>query len=188
MTAVQTRPANTLTLREVHELLGLCRGDSLEFEEKLDLPPLTEREIEELTQLQELYFSYLADDTLNEGQVKFLFVSPLLKLAGFLSSDIKINLEENIADIIVEEEEGQVAIKGRVDLLAIRRGARESFWILVIETKGGTVATSLAIAQLLTYAYKGIKNQEFVWGLATNGRLPIYLVTARFTHYLPLST
>ncbi len=47
MTAVQTRPANTLTLREVHDLLGLCRGDSLEFEEKLDLSPLTEREIED---------------------------------------------------------------------------------------------------------------------------------------------
>ncbi|MFS8781050.1 restriction endonuclease subunit R [Synechococcus sp. R55.6] len=189
MTAVQTRPANTLTLREVHELLGLCRGDSLEFEEKLDLPPLTEREIEELTQLQELYFSYLADDTLNEGQVKFLFVSPLLKLAGFLSSDIKINLEENIADIIVEEEEGQVAIKGRVDLLAIRRGARESFWILVIETKGGTVATSLAIAQLLTYAYKGIKNQEFVWGLATNGEDYQFILLQQGSpityHYLP---
>ncbi|MEN9232400.1 MAG: hypothetical protein Q6L68_15995 [Thermostichus sp. DG02_5_bins_236] len=189
MTAVQNRPANTLTLREVHELLDLRRGDSLEFEEKLDLPPLTEQEIEELTQLQELYFSYLADDTLNEGQVKFLFVSPLLKLAGFLSSDIKINLEENIADIHVEAEESQVAIKGRMDLLAIRRGTRAPFWILVVETKGGTGATSLGMAQLLTYAYKGIENQESVWGLATNGEDYQFVFLQRGSpntyHYLP---
>ncbi|MEN9223432.1 MAG: hypothetical protein Q6M04_13445 [Thermostichus sp. BF3_bins_97] len=169
MTAVQTRPANTLTLREVHELLGLRRGDSLEFEEKLDLPSLTEQEIAELTQLRELYFSYLAEGTLNEGQVKFLFVSPLLKLAGFLSVDIKIYLEENIAEINIEEEENQITIRGRMDLLAVKRGNRKPFWILVIEAKGGTGSTNLGIAQLLTYAYKGLETQKSVWGLATNG-------------------
>ncbi len=169
MTTIQTLPANNLTMADVHQLLGLCRGDSLEFEDTLDLEALSGTEIQELTSLQELYFSYQADRTLNEGQVKFLFISPLLKLAGFLSGDIKITLEENIADINIEVDDEGVAIKGRMDLLAVRRNQDTSFWILVVETKSGFGATRLATAQLLAYAYKGIEDQDYVWGLATNG-------------------
>jgi hypothetical protein len=169
MTAVQTLSATILTLGDVHELLGLRRGASLEFEDKLDLDPLSDTETQELTNLRELYFSYQADRTLNEGQVKFLFLSPLLNLAGFLSGDIKITLEENITDINIEIEEDGVSIKGRMDLLAVKRNQNVSFWILVVETKSGFGATRLATAQLLTYAYKGIADQDYVWGLATNG-------------------
>ncbi len=169
MTAVQTQPATILTLGDVHELLGLRRGSSLEFEDTLELEPLSDTEIQDLTHLQELYFSYQDDRTLNEGQVKFLFISPLLKLAGFFSGDIKINLEENIADITIEVDDEEVAIKGRMDLLAVKRNQNMSFWILVVETKSGFGATRLATAQLLTYAYKGIEDQDYVWGLATNG-------------------
>ncbi|NJL99224.1 MAG: restriction endonuclease subunit R [Synechococcaceae cyanobacterium SM2_3_2] len=169
MTTVQTLPANILTPGDVHELLGLSRGASLEFEEILDLDPLSDFETQELTNLQELYFSYLTDRTLNEGQVKFLFISPLLKLAGFLSGDIKITLEENIATINIEVEDEGLTIKGRMDLLAIKRSQNTSFWILVVETKVGSGATRLATPQLLTYAYKAIGSQDHVWALASNG-------------------
>ncbi|MEN9226593.1 MAG: hypothetical protein Q6L60_13800 [Thermostichus sp. HHBFW_bins_43] len=189
MTAVQTRPANTLTLREVHELLGLRRGDSLEFEEKLDLPSLTEQEIAELTQLQDLYFSYLAEGTLNEGQVKFLFVSPLLKLAGFFSEEIYIDLEENIEEINIRQDDENLLITGRMDLLVLQREQKKSFWILVIETKAGIGSTRLATAQLLTYAYRGIESQDHVWGLATNGEDYQFFFLQRGSpptyHYLP---
>lgn len=42
---------------------------------------------------------------------------------------------------------------------------------MVIETKNSTVDPMEGLPQLLTYAYKSLENQPFVWGLTTNGRL-----------------
>jgi hypothetical protein len=101
---------------------------------------------------------------------KFLTISPLMWLSGFYSSKIKISLEEKIADIFVEDED--TLIKGRMDILAVHKiqsTTTTPFWILVIETKNVTVNAFEGLPQLLTYAYKGLENQESVWGLTTNG-------------------
>jgi hypothetical protein len=60
-----------------------------------------------------------------------------------------------------------------MDILALNKQIKRveitPFWILVIETKNSTVDPMQGLPQLLTYAYKSLENQPFVWGLTTNG-------------------
>lgn len=106
---------------------------------------------------------------ISEGGVKFLFLAPLMWLAGFYEQNIKITLEENIAEISIEDED--TSIKGRMDILAVNRSDRTTnlLWILVVETKNSTVEALEGLPQLLTYAYSSLEHQESVWGLTTNG-------------------
>lgn len=94
-----------------------------------------------------------------------------MRLAGFYSSTIKITLEENIADIFIEDED--TLIKGRMDILAVNKNeARMNvtpFYILVIESKNSEVEALTGLPQLLACAYKSLEYQEAVWGLTTNG-------------------
>lgn len=94
-----------------------------------------------------------------------------MKLAGFYNSSIKITLEENIADISVEDEDTN--IKGRMDILAVNKTEGKKvttpFWILVLEAKNSSINASEGLPQLLTYAYKSLENQTSVWGMTTNG-------------------
>mgnify|MGYP003622966818 CR=1 FL=1 len=84
---------------------------------------------------------------------------------------IQITLEEDIADIIIEDEDTKIT--GRMDILAVSKAKRitanTSFWILVIEAKNISLNAFDGLPQLLTYAYKGIEQQSSVWGLTTNG-------------------
>ncbi|MEH2000860.1 MAG: restriction endonuclease subunit R [Nostoc sp.] len=164
--------ARNLSLEEVQRLFGFQKQYSDSFSNYLSLEPLTEAEQQELKQIQHDFDRYLTAGKVSEGQVKFLAVAPLLRLAGFYRYPIEIILEENIADIEVEDEE--IKIKGRFDLLAISKAKHTKpqtyFWILLVESKNSQIDISIGLPQLLTYAYKNLDNQKSVWGLATNGR------------------
>lgn len=167
------------TLLEANHLSldGVCR--LLQFEERLGeeiasilpLQPLTELEEQELHEIRQLFRSYYQSGKISEGQVKFLFLAPLLRLAGFYRPNISIILEENIAEIEIAGEDAR--IKGRMDLLAVNRelDRRTStpLWILVIESKNSQIEVLEGLPQLLTYAHTSLKTQASVWGLTTNG-------------------
>lgn len=165
--------ARDLSLKEVHRLLGLQRQYSSTFTPPLSLEPLTGFEQQELEQIRNDLDRYLIEGEISGGQVKFLAIAPLLRLAGFYHSPIKIALEENIGRIHVEDEDTNIT--GRFDILAINKEHQiiddAYFWLLVIESKNGEIAPSAGLAQLLTYAYKSLERQEGVWGLTTNGNL-----------------
>ena len=136
----------------------------------LSLQPLTEFEQQELLQTRDDFDSYLLDGKVSEGQVKLLSVSPLLRLAGFSPSPVKLILEEGIADIAIEDE--GTTITGRLDILAVNKATlinNMPFVALVIETKNSLIDVVAGLPQLLTYAYKILENQTSVWGLVTNG-------------------
>jgi hypothetical protein len=151
----------------------------LKFEEQLNdsitsllfLEPLTEFEQQEVLKIRNLFRSYYAAGKISEGQIKFLFLAPLMKLAGFYQPNIKITLEENIAEISAEDED--INIKGRMDILAVNKSegivVNTLFLILVIESKNSSFNASEGLPQLLTYAYTGLEHQTSVWGLTTNG-------------------
>jgi hypothetical protein len=99
-------------------------------------------------------------------------IGPLLPLAGFYRSPIKMLLEEGIAHITIEDED--TTITGRFDLLAIDdkntlTATGIPFCILVIEAKNSLIDVLAGLPQLLVYAYKSLENQTSVWGLVTNG-------------------
>lgn len=164
--------ARNLSLEEVHRLFGFQKHYNDSFSNYLSLEPLTEVEQQELKQIQQDFDRYLTVGKVSEGQVKFLAVAPLLRLAGFYRYPIEIVLEENIADIEVEDED--IRIKGRFDILAISKAQHTKpqtyFWVLLIESKNSQIDISTGLPQLLTYSYKNLDNQKSVWGLTTNGR------------------
>lgn len=166
-----TIDASNLTLENVWALLNYEEQYNNSFTPLLNLEFLTEFEQQELEEIRDLFRSYYAGGNISEGQIRFLFLAPLLRLAGFYTPRIKILLEEKIADILVEDED--TLIKGRMDILALNKQIKRTeitpFWILVIETKNSTVDPMEGLPQLLTYAYKSLENQPFVWGLTTNG-------------------
>ena len=164
--------ARNLSLEEVQRLFSFQRQYNDSFSNYLSLEPLTETEQQELKQIQHDFDRYLTGGKVSEGQVKFLAVAPLLRLAGFYRYPLEIALEENIADIEVEDED--IKIKGRFDILAVSKAKytkpQTYFWILLIESKNSQVDISVGLPQLLTYSYKNLDNQKSVWGLTTNGR------------------
>ncbi|MBD0265726.1 MAG: restriction endonuclease subunit R [Tolypothrix sp. Co-bin9] len=166
-----TLDARNLSLEIVRQLFKFEEQFNNSFTSLLSLESLTEFEQQELLQIQNIFRSYYAAGKISEGQIKFLFLAPLTKLAGFYHPSIKITLEENIADISVEDED--TIIKGRMDILAVNktegRTTTTPFWILVIEAKNSSLNAFDGLPQLLTYAYKGIEQQSSVWGLTTNG-------------------
>lgn len=167
-----TLNAKNLSLGDVNRLLGFqMQLDGL-FTPLLSLEPLTEFERQELLQVRDDFRNYLTEGKVLEGLVKALTTFPLMRLAGFYRSPIKLNLEENIADIDIEDEDTKIT--GRMDILAVANAKRTTasayFWVLVIESKNSGIAESQGLPQLLTYAYNSLKHQELVWGLTTNGQ------------------
>jgi hypothetical protein len=166
-----TLDARNISLEDVQQLLKFEEELNNSFTSLLSLESITEFERQELLQIRNLYRSYYTAGKISEGQIKFLFLAPLMKLAGFYDSSIKITLEENIADISVEDED--TTIKGRMDILAINKTQGKKvttpFWILVIEAKNSSINASEGLPQLLTYTYKSLETQTSVWGVTTNG-------------------
>lgn len=166
-----TLDSRNLFLKDVHRILKLERRFNNSFTSLLSLESLTEVEQQQLEEISNSFDNYYSEGKISEGQVKFLFLAPLMWLSGFYQSTIKITLEENIADISIADED--TIIKGRMDILAVNkteaRITTTPFWILVIEAKNSSVEALEGLPQLLTYAYKSLEHQEAVWGLTTNG-------------------
>ena len=169
-----TLRASNLTLDDVSHLLKFTEQiEDISFSNLLSLESLTEVEKQEIIQIRTDFRPYLKGKT-SEGQVKALTIFPLLRLAGFYRYPIKINVEEGIDNIIIEDEEDEnKIIRGRLDILAINSAVPITtngvFWILIIEAKESAVEVRQGLPQLLTYAYKSLEQQSSVWGLATNG-------------------
>lgn len=165
-----TLDVRNLSLADVYRFLRLERRLNNSFS-SLSLEPLTKVEQQELNKIRNNFDNYYSWGKISEGQVKFLILAPLMWLAGFYHSTIKITLEENIADICIEDED--TIIKGRMDILAVNNTEAQrnttSLWILVVEAKNSSVEALEGLPQLLTYAYKSLEQQQSVWGLTTNG-------------------
>jgi hypothetical protein len=163
--------ANELRLKDVQRLLKFEEEYNDSFTCLLFLENLTAIEQQELQTIRNIFREYYSEGKISEGQIKFLFLAPLMKLAGFYHPSIKITLEENIADISVEDED--TIIKGRMDILAVNktqgRTVSTPFWILVIESKNSSLNATEGLPQLLTYAHTSLEHQTSVWGLTTNG-------------------
>lgn len=166
-----TLDTRNLSLEDVYHLLKIERQLNNSFSSLLSLESLTEDEQQDLEEIRNNFDNYYSWGKISEGQVKFLTIAPLMWLAGFYNFTVKITLEENIADIYIEDED--TIIKGRMDILAVNKNKAKTtitpFWILVIETKNSSVEALEGLPQLLTYAYKSLEDQESVWGLTTNG-------------------
>ncbi|MBE9011887.1 restriction endonuclease subunit R [Pseudanabaenaceae cyanobacterium LEGE 13415] len=159
--------ARNLSRGEVHRLLGFQPLYNGSFVPLLELEPLTEFEQIELAKIQTEFRTYLSEDRVSEGQIRFLSVAPLLRLAGYNESPIHLNIEEDIDRIYIEDEDTHIT--GRFDIVAVNKIDRIPLWILVVESKNSEASEVAGIAQMLAYAYQSLERQTSVWGLVTNG-------------------
>jgi len=160
--------ANDLTLADVHRLLKIERNHQpTHFSDLLTLEPLTETEKQEVFQIASDFEYYQSAGKVLEGQVQFLVLAPLLRLAGFYRPPIYLSLEQGIAEISIVDEDTN--IRGRLDILAAKTVNNTKLWMLVVETKNSEADAMNGLPQLLTYAYSSLEQQESVWGLTTNG-------------------
>jgi hypothetical protein len=161
-----------LSLEDVQRLLGFQENYNDSFTSLLSLEALTEVEQQELLQIRDDFDRYLTAGKVSEGQVKFLVIAPLMRLAGFYKYPIQIKLEEDIAEIKIEDE--NTTITGRLDILAVNKIRKLTdktfFWVLLIESKNSSISPSEGLPQLLTYASESLQYQKSVWGLVSNGQ------------------
>jgi len=163
-------PASNLTLEQVQYLFGFQESQfNDDFNSLLSLESPTEGELEDLARIRNTMRRYLVYGKIYEGQVKFLSVAPLLRLAGYYEPPILLTLEENIDRIHIQSED--LEIVGRMDILAAKHypGMERKLYVLVIECKDSEAAPTAGYAQLITYAFKGLERQESVWAVGTNG-------------------
>lgn len=164
--------ARNLTLEDVQRLLGFQENYNDSFSSLLSLESLTDLEQQELLQIRDDFRRYLTAGKVSEGQVKFLVIAPLMRLAGFYSYPIQIKLEEHISEIQIEDEDTRIT--GRLDILAVNKvkklAEKTFFWVLLIESKNSGVSPFEGLPQLLTYAYESLQRQNSIWGLVTNGQ------------------
>ena len=167
----QNLEASQLSLNDVRRLLKLERLTGGFFKDFLSLEPLTDFEQQELLLIGNLFWRHLEAGKVSAKMVKFLVLSPLMRLAGFFDIPIVLTMEDSIP---IEVEDGDTLIKGRLDVLAVNQPDAElaaaQFWILVVEAKNSALDPWVGLPQLLTYAYKSLQQQSSVWGLTTNGR------------------
>ncbi len=161
-----------LSLEDVQRLLGFQENYNDSFTSLLSLEALTEVEQQELLQIRDDFDRYLTAGKVSEGQVKFLVIAPLMRLAGFYKYPIQIKLEEDIAEIKIEDE--NTTITGRLDILAVNKIRKLTdktfFWVLLIESKNSSISPFEGLPQLLTYASESLQYQTSVWGLVSNGQ------------------
>ncbi|MEG4084789.1 restriction endonuclease subunit R [Microcoleus sp. POL10_C6] len=167
----QNLEASQLSLNDVRHLLKLEEREGDAFTDFFSLEPLSELEQQEILKIRTDFRRYLSAGKVSEELVKFLVLSPLMRLAGFFDIPIVLTMEDSIP---IEVEDGDTVIKGRLDVLAVNQPDAElaaaQFWILVVEAKNSAIDPWAGLPQLLTYAYKSLQQQSSVWGLTTNGR------------------
>jgi hypothetical protein len=163
--------ARNLSRGDVHRLFGFRPIYNGSFESYLVLEPLSESEQQELTQIQLEYRAYWETEKVSEGQVRLLAIAPLFRLAGYNEPPIRLETEEDIARIYIQDED--TYITGRLDIIAVNRqkvsNLKTLLWTLVVESKNSEASESAGVAQMLAYAYPSLKHQDFVWGLVSNG-------------------
>jgi hypothetical protein len=167
----QNLEASQLSLNDVRRLLKLEEREGDALTDFLSLEPLSELEQQEILKIRTDFRRYLFAGKVSAKLVKFLVLSPLMRLAGFFDIPIVLTMEDSIA---IEVEDADTLIKGRLDVLAVNQPDAElaaaQFWILVVEAKNSAIDPWAGLPQLLTYAYKSLQQQSSVWGLTTNGR------------------
>jgi hypothetical protein len=165
-----TLKARQIKLQEVHTLLGYEPQLDGKFDDYLQLLDLDRDDRSSLEEIRETFFRYLNRAKISEGQARELSVSPLLRLAGYHRSPIYLEIEEEIDRIFIEDHDTHIT--GRMDIVAVRQDPDSTacpLWILVVESKNIEASETVGVAQMLSYAYSGLDQQNSVWGLVTNG-------------------
>ncbi len=162
---MQVQPiASQMSLRVLHQDFGLVKANQPDIfpEWQADLPGLTDLERATLSHIRQNFMYQLEWGQLSENLVKMVVLSPLLDLAGFYQSKLRVQDEASVE--LAVEDQGML-YRGKIDVLV----CDERFWILVIEAKHAQFSLINAIPQCLAYVLASPNGEAPVYGLVTNG-------------------
>lgn len=171
---VQTIAANTATLRDLRQLLGLEQSFDPDFFPEWRQPKtaLSEAEQQQLDRAKANFTALLENPPMLEHSVKMVVLSPLLDLAKFYRQPFRLKTK---ASIDLELEDDGLVIRGRIDVMALK----EQFWLVAIESKRNEVAVARAIPQVLAHMLSNPNEAQSTFGLITNGREFLFLKVTR---------
>lgn len=162
---VQIQPISShISLRTLQQDFDLVKSQQVGFfpEWQTDLPTLDDSARFALGHIRQNFTYQLEWGQLSENLVKMVVLSPLLDLAGFYQSKLRVQDEMSV-ELAVEEQE--TIYRGKIDVLV----SNEQFWILVIEAKHAQFSLINAIPQCLAYMLASPNEGSAVYGLVTNG-------------------
>lgn len=162
---VQIKPISSqITLRALQQDLGLAKSNQADdFPEwQTHLPELTELEQATLGHIRQNFTYQLEWGQLSENLVKMVVLSPLLDLAGFYRSRLRVDDEVSV-ELAIQDQD--VLYRGKIDVLV----CDEQFWIVVIEAKHAQFSLINAIPQCLAYMLATPNRETPTFGLVTNG-------------------
>jgi hypothetical protein len=167
-------------LAEAHRKLGLSLSpDSRFFSEWRDrLPPLTAVEQSRLDHLKQQYLHYADSNSITEGTVNLILLSPLLEILGLMDSPYQVRGEKYIRFAI---EDGDTMLDGLMDALLIQ----DQLWLIVIESKRYGFSVRQALAQ--TLADMAGAPGSSVFGLITTGEDYLFVKLDRAASQYALS-
>ncbi len=140
-------------------------------------PSIIKEDKKALDRVKNNFLSLLEDPPLLENSVKMVVISPLLDLAGFYQSPLRIETESSIE--IKTEDEG-LMIKGRIDVLVIKN----RLWLLVIESKRSDFSVTTAIPQALAYMIANPTVDQPTFGMICNGSEFLFLKAVHSSYIL----
>lgn len=192
---IQVIQAQNITLAYLKQKFALQKSEDEQFfTEWFDyIPEISELEKQYLDRVKKNYLNVLENAPLLEEAVKMVVLSPLLDLAGFYRHPFYIATEESVEiseEIIIDNEETQEIIKGKIDVLVLQ----DKLWLLIIESKRSSFSLAKAIPQALTYMLANPQPNCPIYSLVMNGEdfqfmkllkqdKPIYALSDRFTLY-----
>lgn len=162
---VQIQPISAqLSLRKLQQDFELAKAQQADFflEWQTELPAIDEPARLALGHIRQNFTYQLEWGQLSENLVKMVVLSPLLDLAGFYQSKLRVQDEASV-DLAVEDQ--NTVYRGKIDVLV----SNEQFWILVIEAKHAQFSLINAIPQCLAYMLANPNGASPVFGLVTNG-------------------
>ena len=154
---------SNINLYELEQKFNLTFVDDDTFfpEYRHNLPQLSDTEKQTLDEVK-IDFRHLSKYPVLEPIVKLVVISPLLKLAGFLSPPFYLTAEKEVK-LYSEDEESSVT--GKLDFLVFT----PQFWILLIEAKGIKYSLEEGIPQALAYMLTNQEKDRPGFGFVTNG-------------------
>ncbi|MFH7243992.1 MAG: restriction endonuclease subunit R [Spirulina sp.] len=162
---MQAKPISSqISLRHLQQDFGLTKVDRADgfLEWRNHLSPLTEAEQAALGHIRQNFTYQLEWGQLSENLVKMVVLSPLLDIAGFYRSRLRVDDEASIELAVPDQE---ILYRGKIDVLI----CDERFWILVIEAKHAQFSLINAIPQCLAHMLANPNGATPVYGLVTNG-------------------
>ncbi|HAA33566.1 MAG TPA: restriction endonuclease subunit R [Cyanobacteria bacterium UBA8553] len=163
---VQTIQAKDVTLEELETLFHLQQVEDEQFfrEWQDDLPEITDWQKQLLDQVKTGYFNLIKKPPLLEKPVNIAVVSPLLFIGQFFLSPFYLRAEKNV-EILAEDEEQGVIVKGNLDTLVLK----DQLWVMVIESKQARFSIEAGLAQILAYMLGNPHPEKPSFGMITTG-------------------